>query len=435
MPLSTTPKDQHEPHWQRAALDVIDSTILSRLRCFSLFLQLSSHIHATLARLFWKYIRDIKGCTKLANVAGTQEPIYGPEAIQSVARQAEETPYTELEKEDLKWTAPKYTAVETQTFYAMGDNGGLAMVQVIYSNVAGLHTTCQFNSKVFSFDESTPHIWHSDALSNHVFEPDMYSLGADKLALTLNEDGTAYTVKSAVNADSLVNLTFTRQTPGLFVGKNGTSYFGTDPAKPWGSMRHAFWPRCSVEGSITTKDKTFDFRGRGFFIHALQGMKPHHAAARWNFISCQTPTYSSFLMEYTTPPSYGSTVVNVGGVVKDGEILYAGVNNTARNLETTIDPESKWREPKAIRFTWDGKLKDKSDFHAELETAFDKRLDRIDIMSEVPGFIKSFVGSVAGTKPYIYQYSPQNKPTLKIKEGAKETAEQGTMFSEATFIS
>jgi hypothetical protein len=108
-------------------------------------------------------------------------------------------------------------------------------------------------------------------------------------------------------------------------------------------------------------------------------------------------------MEYTTPPSYGSTVVNVGGVVKDGEILYAGANNTARNLETTTDPESKWPEPKAVRFTWDGNSKDKADFHAELETVFDKRLDRIDIMSEVPGFIKSFVGSVAGTKPYIYQ--------------------------------
>jgi hypothetical protein len=108
-------------------------------------------------------------------------------------------------------------------------------------------------------------------------------------------------------------------------------------------------------------------------------------------------------MEYTTPPSYGSTVVNVGGVVKDGEILYAGVNNTAKILETKTDPESKWPEPKAIRFTWDGKTNDKSYFHAELETVIEKRLDRIDIMSEVPGFIKSFVGSVAGTKPYIYQ--------------------------------
>lgn len=108
-------------------------------------------------------------------------------------------------------------------------------------------------------------------------------------------------------------------------------------------------------------------------------------------------------MEYTTPPSYGSTIVNVGGVVKDGEILYAGVNNTANTLETTTDPESKWPEPKAVRFTWDGSSKDKIGFHAELETVYDKRLDRIDIMSEVPGFIKSFVGSVAGTKPYIYQ--------------------------------
>jgi hypothetical protein len=105
----------------------------------------------------------------------------------------------------------------------------------------------------------------------------MYSFGADNLALTLNDDATAYSIKSAVNEDSLVNLTFTRQAPGIVVGKDGTSYFGTDPANPWGSMRHAFWARCSVEGTIITKEKTYDFKGRGMFVHALQGMKPHHA--------------------------------------------------------------------------------------------------------------------------------------------------------------
>lgn len=71
----------------------------------------------------------------LASVAGTQEPIYGPEAIQSVAKQTEAARYTELTKEDLRWRALQYTNVETQTFYAMGDNGTLAMVQVIYSNI------------------------------------------------------------------------------------------------------------------------------------------------------------------------------------------------------------------------------------------------------------------------------------------------------------
>jgi hypothetical protein len=71
----------------------------------------------------------------LADVAGTQEPIYGPEAIQPVTKQAENIPYTELTKDDLKWIAPQHTCVETQTFYVMADNGALCFIQVIYSNV------------------------------------------------------------------------------------------------------------------------------------------------------------------------------------------------------------------------------------------------------------------------------------------------------------
>lgn len=73
---------------------------------------------------------------RLANVAGTQEPIYGPSAIKSVAEEAEITPYTELTRDDLKWQAMESTCVETQTFYFMADGGQLAFVQVIYSNVA-----------------------------------------------------------------------------------------------------------------------------------------------------------------------------------------------------------------------------------------------------------------------------------------------------------
>ena len=73
---------------------------------------------------------------RVANVAGTQEPIYGPSAIQSVAKQAETVPYTELKKEHMKWEAMESTCVETQTFYIMADSGHIGMAQVIYSNVA-----------------------------------------------------------------------------------------------------------------------------------------------------------------------------------------------------------------------------------------------------------------------------------------------------------
>ena len=78
---------------------------------------------------------SLKAC-RVANVAGTQEPIYGPSAVQSVAKQAETVPYTELKKEHMKWEAMESTCVETQTFYIMADSGHIGMAQVIYSNVA-----------------------------------------------------------------------------------------------------------------------------------------------------------------------------------------------------------------------------------------------------------------------------------------------------------
>lgn len=141
----------------------------------------------------------------------------------------------------------------------------------------GIHTTAHLNTKIFDLSGEGKHIWHSDSLSNFMFDEQMLCFGADNMTITLNEEGNAYTIKSTVNPDSVVDLKFTRKAPGFVIGKDGTSYFGTDPKKPWGSMTHSFWARCSVEGTITTKEKTYDLGGRGVFIPALQGMKPHHA--------------------------------------------------------------------------------------------------------------------------------------------------------------
>ncbi|CAP95588.1 putative cell survival pathways protein [Penicillium rubens] len=371
----------------------------------------------------------------LSAVVGTEEPIYGPEALQSVAKQTETTPFSEVNKDILRWRAYSYTNVETQTFYIMADNGTVVFVQVIYSNIVGIHTTAQFNVKIFDLSGKGDNKWFSDPLSNFMFDENMLSFGADNLSLTLNEVGDSYTIKSTVNSGAQVDIKFSRTAPGFVVGKDGTSYFGTDPKNPWGSMRHAFWPRCAVEGTIATKDQTYDLGGRGVFIMALQGMKPHHAAARWNFINFQTPTYSAVMMEYTTPPSYGSTTVNVGGIVKDGEIIYAGTTNSVAHTETGQDEGSDWPAPKSIKWEWSGKTTDDKALTAEVNGALGSRLDRIDVMAEVPGFIKSIAGSVAGTRPYIFQYSPQEKLSLKLKLGDEEITEEGTMFSESTFIS
>jgi hypothetical protein len=270
----------------------------------------------------------------------------------------------------------------------------------------GLHTTCQFVSKIFYRDDrSKPHLWCSTKLENVDFGEDRTAFYADNVALELSEDGTSYTIKSLSDERSIVNMTVKRTAPGFQAGKTGTTLFGTDFTNPWGSLRHAFWPRCTAEGTITTPDGPIDFKGRAFFVYALQGMKPHHAAARWNFVDFQGPTHSAMVMQYTTPPSYGSTVVTVGAIAKDGEILTAGCEATAEHTQAKGDPENDWPEPSHIKFTWAGKSKDGKAIDAVIEGALEDRLDRVDVMAEVPGFIKTIVASAAGTKPYIYQVS------------------------------
>ena len=177
------------------------------------------------------------------------------------------------------------------------------------------------------------------------------------------------------------------------------------------------------------------------------------AAARWNFVNFQSPTYSAVMMDYTTPPSYGSTIVNVGGLVKDGEIICAGAENSALHTEVNEDAENEWPEPAAVKFSWKGKTKDGKPVIAELEGSLGKRLDKVDVLAEVPGFVKKIVGGVAGTKPYIYQvshclhspryakvdkslqYSPQSRLSLKINIDGVKNVEEGVLFSETTFIS
>lgn len=162
-------------------------------------------------------------------------------------------------------------------------------------------------------------------------------------------------------------------------------------------------------------------------------MKPHHAAARWNFVNLQTPTYSAVMMEFTTPSSYGKTVVNVGCIAKDGELLYAGCNNTATHLAATVDPVSEWPEPKALLCKWTGK--DGKLVEAEMMGDLPDRTDRVDVLAHVPAIIKNLIGGVVGTKPIIFQYISKDKMTLKVKAAGNETSETGQFFCEATFIS
>ena len=125
-------------------------------------------------------------------------------------------------------------------------------------------------------------------MNDHHFDEKKLSFLADKCSLLLSPDGLSYEVKSSASPDCMVDVRLTQQAPGFVVGENGTSYYGTDPKEPWGSMRHAFWPRCKASGTFKTKNGELDMQGRGMFVMALQGMKPHFAGESFatSFMLC-----------------------------------------------------------------------------------------------------------------------------------------------------
>ena len=144
---------------------------------------------------------------------------------------------------------------------------------------SGIKTTAQFNCKIFNHNPGSkePHLWSPNQLDHYKFSPDKYNFYADNCSFELNEEGTEYHLKCSADKKAIVDVTVSRAAPGVWAGKDGTSSFGEDPKKPWGSMRHGFWPRCTVKGSVMTQKGPVDLAGQGLFSHALQGMKPHHA--------------------------------------------------------------------------------------------------------------------------------------------------------------
>jgi hypothetical protein len=138
-------------------------------------------------------------------------------------------------------------------------------------------------------------------------------------------------------------------------------------------------------------------------------------------------------MEFTTPASYASTVVRVSGIATDDKLLTAGTGGDVKHTATKQDSDNDWPEPTSASYHWAGKTSDGKEVTADLSGALGAKYDRVDVMAEVPGFVKAIVATAVGTKPYIYQYAP--KMTIKVKVGDEVKEEEGTLFTEATFIS
>lgn len=406
----------------------------------------------------------------LSAVTGIAEPEYGSDYIHTMTdRVRGKQPFRETTRADFEWLKPDHTNVETVTFYFSDVATGIVgFAQIIHSNIVGIHTQAQFTFRVFN--SKKPHelnVWTSTKLDDFTIEgPNFY---ARDLSVELNDTDDQYHFQSQVNEKTTVDLFVTRLTPGCKVGDDPNTYYGDNVEEPWGSMRHVFWPRNSMHGTITLRkppledgqddeepqadeqlgarnsiyeEQTITFTesdpAYSMFVMAFQGMKPHHAAKAWNFMHFHSKNHSAVMMEFTTPKSYANTKVTLGILTTDKDILSVTIDNEVRHLQPEVDSVG-WNVPKAISIEFDGPPSALPDdavatgdrICAKLEGPLDNLVERIDVMNEIPSFIKTIVSGVAGTKPYIYQYA-SDKFSLQL---TGEPAETGIGWVEVTFIS
>ena len=87
----------------------------------------------------------------------------------------------------------------------------------------------------------------------------------------------------------------------------------------------------------------------------------------------------------------------------DDKIIIAGPAAAAKHTETEEDADNGWLRPTEASFSIEGKTEDGKAVTVDVGGNLGPLRDKVDVMAEVPGFVKQIVAGAVGTKPYIYQ--------------------------------
>lgn len=387
--------------------------------------------------------------------------------------------FGELTPEDNNWVCPGGFATETHVWYHRLEDGSFLMCQVIHSSVGLWYPTVQFTFRLFN-PATKAHIWRSANVSGFVSPApgtdDKRTGKSDKFTV-LFKPATAgteetYSITSNPADDVQISLDVSRvaSVPGFKLGKGpkgGNTYFGANLESPEGYVWHKFWPSTTCKGTIVVGGKAIPANGTGMFVHAIQGMRPNLVASRWNFARFEGEggKTSATMMEFTSTPGYGKkgdgsggVVVNVGCVVKDGQLavvtgetIWPGeladdgvpVQSRAKHYDTKKDKDTGYNAPTRLSYHWKGPsllgdapgtLAASVDLPVGDPQAYSGLIGKVDVLAEIPKVIKAVIAYAAGTKPYIYTFLNPSTLNITLPDGKTEEV-KGVVFNEATFIS
>ncbi|KAI9026533.1 oxidative stress survival, Svf1-like protein [Phycomyces nitens] len=371
----------------------------------------------------------------VSNVTGLGTSV---EPIKTVAETVQnEQYYGKLAEHDLDWTLASGSSTENQVFYVSTNNGGFAFVQLIHSNIGLWNPTVSFTCRFYEPATKTNVFKNINMSAKFELSADRRSVKTDNFNITLDPTLTTYKIQ-ITHPDLIVSLDFKRVDRGFKVGE-GKTYLGGDQGSAAGFVSHKFWPRAEAKGTFIVDKTIHDVEGQGMFIHAIQGMQPQLIASNWNFVNFQSKDASLSMMQFTTTKQYGAVEINQGSVVLDDKLICVSVDNHVELLDLKKDEETEYDIPQKIKLTWRGKTiaeegstEEPKDVSVVMVVEVKTLVDKIDILSEIPWFLKKLVQTFV-VKPYIYQWLDQ--ATAEITVGDKKVEVQGSCFQELVFVS
>ncbi|CAO3625068.1 unnamed protein product [Mucor hiemalis] len=273
--------------------------------------------------------------------------------------------------------------------------------------------------------------------SEFTLSKDRRSVKTEFCNVTLDPSMSKFKV-SITHPELIMDVDFERIDKGFKVGEGKTYLGGKDQKSAAGIVSHKFWPRCAAKGTVIIEKQLHELEAHGMFIHAIQGMQPQLCASKWNFIDFQAEDAALSIMQFTTTKQYGGIEVNQGSIVLKDKLVCVSVENNVQLFDLKKDEKTGYEIPQRVKLTWKGKtIKDKSDEEVKdvsVEMVFELKnlIDKIDILAEIPWFLKKIVQTFV-VKPYVYQWL--DDATAEITIGDEKFSCPGKCYQELVFVS
>ncbi|KAI8053876.1 oxidative stress survival, Svf1-like protein [Syncephalis plumigaleata] len=318
-----------------------------------------------------------------------------------------------LTTKDLQWTAISSACSESQTIYAMTEDNALFFIQLAYAN-AGFGTNIQVSYRYFQ-PASNTNIFgtHTCSNSDYKLSDDRLSVDCRPVSIHLNEAADTYKVSFHQDKEQ-IDFTITVQDRGFTLGK-GRTYYGKGENAPY--MAHRWWPRCMVKGVAILDGQMRTLDGRGTFIHAFAGMKPHTAASSTNLVLFHSSRVTLSLMEFTPPRHFNEENLLQGAIVLDGALLAVTVKNKLELLDEEVDDRSGYAVPRRIRIHWSGHTIEETSRKVDVttEASLTVLAGCIDILEQLPWLVRRLIQALVA-KPYVYEWLQETKTQLRIDD-------------------